>query len=138
MTKFISKKEMETLENDNKNTHYVGEIYPQIFSHSENFEFGENMPLEAAVLYLGAYQLENSLFPKQKCPVCGKEEVLIPYMCGGSVLSGCHTLQFYCLNCHEQFVTNDAGEYFRQICNYIKDNRDKLKPSPAFRDCTKM
>lgn len=136
MSKLISKSELETQKSDHKNTHYVGEIYPQIFSHSEKFEFKEDMPLQTAILYLGSYQLENNLFPKQKCPICGKEEVLIPYMCGGSVLSGCHTIQFYCLNCHEQFVTNDNIDYFRLIYKYIQGNKDNLKSSPVFKDCT--
>ena len=68
MSKLISKSELETQKSDHKNTHYVGEIYPQIFSYSEKFEFKDDMPLQTAILYLGSYQLENNLFPKQKCP----------------------------------------------------------------------
>ena len=136
MSKLISKSELEVQKSDHKNTHYVGEIYPQIFSHCAKYEFKEDMPLQTAILYLGSYQLKSNLFPKQKCPICEKEEVLIPYMCGGSVLSGCHTIQFYCLSCNEQFVTNDNIEYFRLIYKYILKNKDKLKPSPAFKNCT--
>lgn len=31
MTKFISKSELDSQKSDNKETHYVGTIYPQIF-----------------------------------------------------------------------------------------------------------
>ena len=37
MKKFISKSELNTQKTDNKNTHYVGEIYPQIFFNDEKF-----------------------------------------------------------------------------------------------------
>ena len=140
MSNLISKTELEAQKKTSKKDEirYVGQIYPEIFTHSKNFVFKEDMPFESAILYLGAYQLKNELFPRLKCPICGKEEVLIPYMCGGSVLSGCHTIQFYCLNCKEQFVTNDDIEYFRKIYRYVIKHREELKPSPAFRSCTSL
>ena len=127
MPKFITKIELAEKKSDNQNDHNVGEIYPQIFSHDKNLEFSENMPLEAGIIWLGAYYIENNPFPKVKCPICGKKEALIPYKAIGSPLSGCHTISFWCKNCHEQFVTNDYIEYFRLIVKYIKTNKEELK-----------
>lgn len=140
MSNLVSRTELEAQKktSEKEETHYVGQIYPEIFSHSKNFEFKEDMPFETAIIHLGAYQLNNKKFPRLKCPICGEEEILIPYLCGGSLLSGCHTIQFYCLNCKEQFVTNDDIEYFRKIYKYVLKYRSKLKPSPAFKSCTKL
>ena len=135
---FISKTELSKQKPDNKKSYNVGEIYPAIFYHGKDLIFSENMPLEVAVIWLGAYQLENGLFPKYYCPICKKEEALIPYMCGGSILSGCHTILFYCTNCKEQFATNDDIEYFRLIYKYILNNREKLSPSSHFEACSKV
>ena len=104
MVKFFSKSELDSLKSDNKNSHNAGEIYPQIFSHDEGLKFSENITLGAGIIWLGSYTLDNHLFPREKCPICGKEEVLIPYKTIGSVLSGCHTINFYCKNCGEKFV----------------------------------
>ncbi len=128
MPKFITKTELEAQKSDNQNDHNVGEIYPQIFSHDKNLNFSEDMTLEAGIIWLGAYYLENNPFPKVKCPICNKEEALIPYRTIGSVLSGCHTISFWCKNCHEQFVTNDYNEYFKLIVEYIKTRKEELKP----------
>ena len=138
MSKLISKTELITQNNKSDSTiHSVGEIYPEIFSCSSDFDFKIGMPLETTILYLGAYQLDSTLFPKLKCPICGKDEVLIPYLCGGSILSGSHTIQFYCLNCNEQFVTNDNIEYFRLIYRYVQEHYQNLKLSPVLKKCTK-
>ena len=128
MPKFITKTELADKKSDNQNDHNVGEIYPQIFSHDKNLEFSENMQMEAGIIWLGAYYLENNLFPKIKCPICGKEEALIPYKAVGSPLSGCHTISFWCKNCHKQMVTNDYNEYFRLITEYIKTHITELRP----------
>lgn len=139
MPKFITKTELETQKSDNKTTHNVGEIYPQIFSTDSNkLEFEENMKLKAGIIWLGEYILENNLFPKEKCPICGKEKVLIPYKAIGSILSGSHTIQFYCTSCGEKLVTNDYIEYFRLIYKYILNHRDKFKSKQVINNCTKL
>ena len=99
-------------------------------------EFSEDMTLGAGIIWLGSYTLDNHLFPREKCPICGKEEVLIPYKAIGLVLSGCHTIKFYCKNCKERFVTNEHIEYFRKIKQYILDNRDKFSDKQKRNNCT--
>jgi hypothetical protein len=136
MIKFISKSELGSQKSDKKKTHYVGTIYPQIFSSDNGLEFNDSMPLEAGIIWLGGYMIDSNLFPKEKCPICGKEEVLIPYQTVGSVLSGCHTIKFWCSNCGERFVTNDYIEYFRQIYKYIQSNRPEFKPEQKLNNCT--
>lgn len=136
MVKFISKSELDSLKSDNKTSHNAGEIYPQIFSHDERLEFGEDITLCAGIIWLGSYKLDNHLFPREKCPICGKEEVLIPYKTIGSVLSGCHTINFYCKNCGEKFITNDHIEYFRKIKQYIIDNRNNFSDEQKLNNCT--
>lgn len=140
MATFISKTELESKigTTQEKTTRYVGEIYPEVFKSSDNYEFKDGMPLEAAIIWLGAYQIDSSKFPREKCPICGKEEVMIPFMCGGSMLSGAHVIKFYCTSCGEQFVTNDYIDYFRQIKKYVTEHRKELKPSPAFKECSKI
>jgi len=138
MPKFISKSELDSKKSDNKRTHNVGEIYPQIFSTDNEPEFKDGMQLEAGIIWLGGYMVDSKLFPKEKCPVCGKEEVLIPYKAIGSVLSGCHTIQFWCSECHERFVTNNHIEYFRLIYKYIQNNRQKFKPEQKLNNCTSV
>ncbi len=136
MTKFISKSELDSLKPDNKKSHNVGEIYPQIFANDVKLEFKEDIQLEAGIIWLGGYLIDSGLFPKQKCPICGKEEVLIPYKAIGSILSGCHTIQFYCTNCGERFVTNDFIEYFRNIYRYVANNSKKFKEEQKLNNCT--
>ena len=138
MPKFISKSKLDSKKSDNKKSHYVGRIYPQIFSTDKGLEFQENMPLEAGIIWLGGYMLDSNLFPKEKCPNCGKEEVLIPYKAIGSILSGCHTIQFWCKNCGERFVTNDDIEYFRLIYKYILNNQHEFKPEQRLNNCTSV
>ncbi len=128
MPKFVTKTELAAQKSDYQNDHNVGEIYPQIFSHDKNLNFSEDMLMEAGIIWLGAYYLENNIFPKVKCPICSKEEVLIPYKVVGSVFSGSHTISFWCKNCHEQLVTNDYKEYFKLIIKYIKIHKEELKP----------
>ncbi len=137
MTKFMTKGEVENRTSPNKKTHYAGEIYPEIFSTTDKNELGGDMPLDAAIIWLGAFRFKSGLFPKEVCPVCGKE-TLIPYKCGGSILSGAHTIQFYCTDCYEQFVTNDHIEYFRNIYRYALEHKDELEQSPKFINCTKL
>ena len=136
MVKFISKSELDSKKSDNKKSHMVGEIYPQIFSHDRNIDFTKDIKLEAGIIWLGGYKLDSSLFPKEKCPVCGKEEVLIPYKTVGSILSGCHTISFYCTNCNEQFITNSHIEYFRKIYKYILENKKNFTPEQKLGNCT--
>lgn len=138
MIKFKTKKEVESGKPSTKKEHYTGELYPEIFSHTDGQKFYEGMPLDVAIMWLGSFRLDSKLFTKVKCPICKKDEVLIPYMCGGSILSGNHTIQFYCTNCHEQLVTNDYIEYFRKIYKYVRENKDNLKQSPKFLSCTKV
>lgn len=136
MPKFISKSELDSLKSDNKKTHYAGEIYPQIFSNDEGLEFKEGMQMEAGIIWLGGYMLDSNLFPKEKCPICGEKEVLIPYKAIGSILSGSHTIRFRCKNCGEKFVTNDHIEYFRRIYKYILNHRHEFKPEQKLNNCT--
>lgn len=136
MPEFISKTELETQKNDSKKSHNAGEIYPTLFSHSKNLDFNENMPLEAGIIWLGCYLIDNKLFPRQKCPVCGKEEVLIPYKAIGSMLSGCHTIEFYCTNCHEQFVTNNHIDYFRSIKQYVANHINEFSEEQKLNKCS--
>ena len=94
--------------------------------------------MEAGIIWLGAYMISSDLFPKVKCPVCNKEEVLIPYKAIGSILSGGHTIQFWCKNCEERFVTNDYMEYFRQIYRYIIEHRKEFSPEQEIAGCPKI
>lgn len=139
MPKFITETELKTQKSDNQTTHNVGEIYPQIFStDSADIKFKAGMKLKAGIIWLGEYLLDNNLFPKEKCPICGKEEVLIPYKAIGSILSGCHTIQFYCTACDTKLVTNDYIEYFRLIYKYILNHRNEFKPEQVLNNCTKL
>lgn len=136
MPKFISKSMLDSKKSDRKKEHYVGTIYPQIFANDEVEEFKEDMQMEAGIIWLGGYMLDSNLFPKEKCPICGKEKVLIPYKTVGSILSGCHTIKFWCSNCHERFVTNEHIEYFRLIYKYIQNNHQKFKPEQRLNNCS--
>ena len=138
MVKLQRKSEVENQLSSKSKTHYTGEIYPEIFSHIKDSELQEKMPLDAAIMWLGSFRLNSGQFPKERCPVCWKDEVLIPYLCGGSILTGNHTIQFYCTNCHEQFVTNDYIEYFRKIYRYVQEHKKELPESPKFTECTKL
>lgn len=136
MVKFISKSELDSQKSDNKKSHDVGEIYPQIFSHDEKLEFKEGMQMEVGLIWIGGYKIDSNLFPREKCPICGKEEVLIPYKVVGSPLSGCHTIKFYCKNCEERFVTNEHIEYFRTIYRYVFENKENFLPEQRLNNCT--
>lgn len=139
MPRFITETEIKTNSSENKNIHTTGEIYPQIFSKDSNkLEFKAGMKLEAGIIWLGGYMLDSNLFPKEKCPICGKEEVLIPYKAIGSILTGCHTIQFYCTSCHEKLVTNDYIEYFRLIYEYIINHQEEFKSEQVLNNCTKL
>lgn len=138
MSKFISKSELQE-QNKNATTekcHNVGEIYPDIFNDEKVKEFKEGMPLEAGIIWLGGYMIKSQEFAVRKCPICGKH--LIPYQVVGSILSGCHTIKFHCLNCHESFVTNDDIKYFRLIYRYILKNKKHFKPEQILNNCTKI
>ncbi|MCR5266846.1 MAG: hypothetical protein K6E29_09695 [Cyanobacteria bacterium RUI128] len=100
----------------------VGELFPTIFAEDETRNFHLGMPLIAKILGLGQYRLKSSIFPRIKCPVCGKEEALIPYFCGASVLSGCHVIKFYCTECHEKIAVNNQLDYFHKIRDHIIKN----------------
>lgn len=136
MVKFISKNELNSQKFDNKKSHNTGEIYPQIFESDKVFEFKEGMQMEAGIIWLGGYMIDSELFPKEKCPICGKEEVLIPYRAVGSILSGGHTIQFWCKECGEKFVTNDYIEYFRLIYKYVQTHKHEFKPEQKLDNCT--
>lgn len=137
MVTLISRTELEKQPSDNKNEHLAGVVYPQMFSGDEKINFRKNMKMKTGIIWLGSYKLDNRLFQRKKCPVCGKEEVLIPYRTIGSILSGCHTIQFYCSHCKELFVTNDDIEYFRSIYRYILNQR-KEKSLKNEGNCTSV
>ena len=65
MIKFISKSQLDSQKSDNKQTHNVGEIYPQIFSTDNERDFKEGMQMEAGNIWLGGYTLDSNLFPKE-------------------------------------------------------------------------
>lgn len=136
MATFISKTELETKKSDNKNTHYTGEIYPQIFSADINIDFSKDMDLCAGIIWLGSYSIKSSLFPKEVCPKCGNKHSLTPYKAIGSILSGAHTIQFYCPACKEKFVTNDFIDYFRLIYKYIEKHRSEFSKEQILNNCT--
>lgn len=139
MPQFITKTQQKKQKSDNKTVHHAGELYPQIFSTDSNeLEFKADMKLEAGIIGLGGYLLDSRLFPKEKCPVCGKEEVLIPYKVIGSILSGAHTIQFYCTSCNEKLVTNDYIEYFRLIYKYILNHKKEFQTEQILNNCTKF
>ena len=69
MIKFISKSKLDSQKSDNKITHNVGEIYPQIFSNDKGIEFKENMQMETGIIWLGGYWLDSNLFSNEKCPI---------------------------------------------------------------------
>ena len=117
-------------------TRSAGEIYPEIFDSDEGIIFQEGMKLDVAIIWLGAFEMQSSDFPKIRCPVCGKEEGLIPYFCGGSILSGAHIIKFYCLNCHERIVFNDKISYFHKIRDYALKNRKNLSASSRVKTST--
>ena len=139
MIRQLTKTQAEELKKTSakKESYNVGEIYPEIFDSDRDLVFQEGMKLDSAIIWLGAYELDSSSFPKIKCPVCGKEEALIPYFCGGSILSGAHIIRFYCLNCGERIVFNDKNDYFHKIRDYIIENRKTLNESKKVK-CTKI
>ncbi|MBO6087718.1 hypothetical protein J6P92_05155 [bacterium] len=128
MTKFVSKSELDAQKSDSRKSYYAGEIYPRIFSNDRGIEFKEDMLMEAGIIWLGGYMINSSFLPRETCPVCCKEEVLIPYKTVGSILSGAHTIKFWCKNCGERFVTNTHTEYFRQIYGYVANHKKEFKP----------
>ena len=130
LTKTQAQKLCET--SQKKKSYHVGELYPEIFSHDENLTFNEETKLNVALIYVGAFELENNVFSKIKCPICGKEEA-IPYFCGASILSGAHVLKFHCLNCKELIATNDLKEYYHSIRNYIVKNKNNLPISKTLK-----
>lgn len=127
MVTFISRTEIEKQPSDGKDAHWTGELYPQMFQHDGKLRFRDNMLCNIGIIWLGHYKLNNRLFPRKKCPICGKEEIMFPYKTVGSILSGCHVIQFYCPNCKEEFVTNDDSEYFRMVYRYILKQREEKK-----------
>ena len=140
MQKLISKTELECRRtNSVKNKkHCVGEIYPEIFDTDAGIDFKNLKSLDIAIIWLGGYCLDNNILPKIKCPNCGKEKALIPYMCGGSILSGGHIIKYRCKHCDERFVTNDHIDCFRLIYKYILNNQKTLKRSERFKFCTRL
>lgn len=108
----------------------VGELFPQIFDADNVKDYHEGMTLNAKILYLGNFELKSSAFQKIKCPICGKEEALIPYFCGASVLSGAHVLKFYCKECHEHIAINNNSDYYHKIRDYIFEHRHELVSEP--------
>ena len=129
MVSFISKSDLKSEEKQNK-TYSPHEIFPNIFLNLEPYSEKINF-IETAIIWLGAYRLKNENFPKEKCPKCGN--IMSPYACGGSILSGRHTIQFYCHSCKEQFVTNSYIEYFRLIYKYILSNQNTLEKSLIYK-----
>ena len=109
----------------------AGELFPNIFDEDSSKEFKEGMILTAKIMYLGNFKVNSSVFPKIKCPVCNKEESLIPYFCGASVLSGAHVIKFYCTECHEHIAINNNSDYYHKIRDYILEHRKELDSEPA-------
>ena len=130
MKNYLTKTEADELckTTEVKDSYNVGELYPHIFSSDDELEFKDGMPLDVAIIWLGTFEINSSIFPKMKCPICGKTE-LIPYFCGASILSGCHVIKFYCLNCNEKIAFNRVSDYYHEIRNYILKNRQNLKKS---------
>lgn len=128
MSKLISKTRLEKNfpAEEIKESYNFGEIFPEIFESDKKLEFKEDMDMEASFTVIGGYTVKSSASPKIKCPVCGKEEVLIPYQVVASGLSGCHIIKFYCLNCHERFVTNNYKRYYKKVFNYVFKNLKNL------------
>ena len=62
------------------------------------------------------HTLQSSLLRLLLTPLYPHDSLHFP------ILSGNHTIQFYCTNCHEQFVTNDYIEYFRKNYKSAIDN----------------
>ena len=102
-----------------------GIIYTDYFDGDEKKDFYYGMPASIAIVWLAGGWLDSSLLPKHKCPVCGKESLIL-YYCSGSALSDSHTLKFHCLECKELFAAKDS-EYFRIIRHFIIDNPKSLK-----------
>lgn len=95
MKNYLTKTEADELckTTEVKDSYNVGELYPHIFLSDDEIEFKEGMALDVAIIWLGTFEINSSIFPKMKCPICGKTE-LIPYFCGPSILSGCHVIKF--------------------------------------------
>ena len=127
MVTLIPREEIEKRPEDNSKSHTVGMLDKNMFTHIDNLKLRKNMKMDIAIIWLGHYKIDNRIFPRKKCPICGKEETLIPYHTIGSILSGCHATFFYCSHCKKQFVTNDDIEYFRIIYNYVLKQREAKK-----------
>ena len=97
-----------------------------MFDKEKDMEFKESMPMEIGIVWLCSGYVDSAVFPKYKCPYCGKE-TLVPYYCVGSVLSGAHVIKFHCLNCRERVAFNDILDYFHLIRNYCMKSPDKMK-----------
>ena len=119
------------LTNPAKIFYHVGELFPRLFNEDESRKFYDGMPLEVKIIYIGEFTLESSFFSKIKCPLCGKEEALIPYFCGASVLSGCHVIKFHCLECKELIADNNNSEYFHKIRDFVIKNRTNFNKTGA-------
>ena len=138
MPKLISKTELDKKQTNSikKDTYYVGEIYPEIFNSDSDHNLKTTKKLDAAIIWLGSYCIDNRTIPKIRCPACNRKESLIPYICGGSILSGIHIIKYICQNCGEKFVTNDNIESFKLIYKYILDNKNNLEKSKLFKYCS--
>lgn len=115
-----------TLEQDRKRwgllsrlskTHSFGELYAGILTQDDKLDFNSDMKVELGLLWLGSFEPPAYIFPRAVCPTCGKGK-MIPYACIASVLSGCHTIKFHCLNCHERLATNNALDYYHLMRDY--------------------
>ena len=104
----------------------LGTLYYDMFKKEKDIEFKESMPVEIGIIWLCSGYVDSIVFPKQKCPCCGKE-TLVPYYCVGSMLSGAHVIKFHCLYCKERIAFNNIRDFFHLIKNYCLKNRDKLK-----------
>ena len=104
----------------------LGTLYYDMFKNEADREFKESMPVEIGIIWLCSGYVDSAEFPKYKCPCCGKE-MLVPYYCVGSMLSGAHVIKFHCLNCKERIAFNNILDYFHIIRNYCINNPDKMK-----------
>ncbi len=110
----------------------AGELFPTIFdSDNDNTkDFKGNIPLIAKIIYFGNFKADSSVFPRIKCPVCQKEEALIPYFCGASILSGSHVIKFYCNECKELIAINNNSDYYHLIRDYLIKHKTELQTEP--------
>ena len=133
MPTFISRTETEkNFAQSEETKQSFDQITPKTFANFTQEDFNV---LNASIMWLGAYRIDDDVFTKETCPKCGKEHSLRPYLCEAMLLSGIHKILFYCPNCGEQFATTDYRKYFREIANYLAEHRGDLPRSTKLKPC---